>query len=423
MNQMIESPLCPRIAIIGTEGSGKTVLITMLAKRFSQANESSLFLNPLDATTLRFVERNYHILASGDWPPSSPVGQLFNLHWRLEKGGSPEWFCEIRLADSAGQDLRRVFGDDQPLESLPDQLKVLAEYSRQADIVICLVNLKDFRGEPDDMRRTDNEAVIKSALDYLISDATRQRHLCLLFTQADLFRQFAEKCGGWGNVAKKFLPYIHGAHVLNGRVSVAAVAAVADTAVREIDGRPSRVPAHGFRSEGLDSVMQWVSGKAHDVFANRLAEVQRIEAIQQDQERQRVREAEELGSQRIKQKTKKRLIWAGLIFAAFMAFLLTRPLKTRKFPLDVHGHLFSKIQATAGIDYKPIWDDVWIRNDSDVAVKNVHLKVTITNGSGVPQVISISAPSLSAHETYTWRNAVSARVNDQVQGDLAYDNS
>jgi hypothetical protein len=372
MSAEIAAAAQPLVAIIGTEASGKTVLITMLAKRFGQANETGLFLNPLDAATLKFVERNYHILSSGDWPPSAPMGQLFNLRWRLEKRGHDHWDCEIRLADSAGQDLRRLFGNDQQIESLPDQLQPLAHYCRSSDIVICLVDLGDFIGEKNQMTRVDNEAVIKSAIEYLISDVSRKRHLCVLFTQADQFAQERDKCGGWGNVAKKHLPYVHGAHLLNGRVSVGAIAAVADTKVVEVDGTPCRVPVPGFRSDGFESLMEWVSTKAHEVFAGRVAEIQRIEAQRQEQESQRLQQAAEERRQRAKQQTKKKIAWGGAIVAVVLLFFMTRPPDPRTYPLAVPAPTIIGI-----IDYGLFNDSYDVTNTSPHAIYDVDVDVDL----------------------------------------------
>jgi hypothetical protein len=402
---ILAAPSTPvRIAIIGTEVSGKTVLTTVLAKRYSHATAEGLFLDPLDNATLKFVERNYQFLASGDWPPSSPVGGLSNLRWRLRIGSNPCSECELHLADSAGQDLRRVFGDDQEIQSLPEHLRGLAEYCRTADVVIYLINLKDFVGENDPVRRLDNEAVIKSTLDFLIGDVSRRRQLCVLFTQADQFEQEREKCGSWENVAQKYLSYVHGAHLRNGRVTVGAVAAVKDTKVVELDGTPRRVPAPGFRSDGLIELMNWIATKAGELVAARVAEVQRIEAVRQEQDRQRIRQAErrrvlpasvkknggreaDRGSarkagewsrrvmqrlQRTDREVKKKLIWAALILAAIAIFLLT---------CDNHTNRKSR-------------------------------------------AVPLSVPHVKWNKTRTWRNALYVGAGDRVQFELvSFDDS
>ena len=52
----------PSIAIIGTEGSGKTVLATALARHLGRADTRGVFLNPLGVGTMRYVERVWQTL-------------------------------------------------------------------------------------------------------------------------------------------------------------------------------------------------------------------------------------------------------------------------------------------------------------------------------------------------------------------------
>ena len=66
-----------------------------------------------------------------------------------------------------------------PGPKLPEHLRQLVDYCRSADIIICLVNIKDFLGEGDPERGVDNQIVIKSVLYHLSSDGNH-RILCLL---------------------------------------------------------------------------------------------------------------------------------------------------------------------------------------------------------------------------------------------------
>ncbi|MEN9671998.1 MAG: hypothetical protein RL553_263 [Planctomycetota bacterium] len=248
----------PNIAVIGTEGSGKTVLITTLAKRLSVIDSRGIFFNPKDSKTLKYVEKVWSTLQSEKWPPSTPPGDLFSLAWKLEIVG--EFECDLRLVDTAGQDLRILFGDDQiySLESLPSHLQDLARYCRESDIILFPINLKDYLGQDKSEQRTANEAAMKAAMDYLESkDGLRK--VCLVFTQSDLYQDYADKLGGWSNVAAEAFPYIYGAHVHGRKVEIIPVSAVAKTkVVVDKDGTPRRVPVEGFQSEGLDNLVNWL---------------------------------------------------------------------------------------------------------------------------------------------------------------------
>jgi len=255
----------PSIAIIGTEGSGKTVLTTTLAKRLSTIDSRGVFLNPQGVGTLKYVEKVWQTLQQGDWPPSTPPGQLFQLRWKLEIVGEME--SEVRLVDAAGQDLRLLFGEDRvsDIGSLPEALRQLAEYCRCADIVLFLINLKDFTGQGNPQQRTENEAAIKGAMDYLNGDG-RSRRFCLIFTQVDLYRQLAASRGGWRALAEEAIPYIHAAYIKSKHLPIFLVSAVNKTKVAVDDsGVPRRVPEPGFGSDGFDKVVDWMTTQVREV--------------------------------------------------------------------------------------------------------------------------------------------------------------
>jgi hypothetical protein len=264
----------PTIAIIGTEGSGKTVFITTFAKHFDGTSSSEFFLNPLDDMTLRYVERNWQTLRSGEWPNSTVMGQVFNLHWRLESQGSHPVQSDLRVIDAAGQDLRRLFSDQgRTDEPLPDHLRALGEYCYAADIVICLLNLKDFLGEGDFERKLDNQVVITSVVRQLSSDP--RRRLCLAFTQADRYQgTFQQRYSNdLKRAAHELLPYVHGAHLEKRAVILCQVAGVGRTMkVAEPNGRLRDMPGRDFKSLGFTGLMRWLAAEVNAITTLRQAE-------------------------------------------------------------------------------------------------------------------------------------------------------
>ncbi|NJN36999.1 MAG: hypothetical protein HC794_08030 [Nitrospiraceae bacterium] len=220
----------PTIAVIGMEGSGKTVLATTLAKRLSTTDANGVFLNPQGVQTLQYVEHVWNTLQMGEWPPSTPPGELFELRWKLQIAG--ELNSDVRLIDVAGQDLRQLFGKDQidRVSELPQHLQTLANYCRSADIVLFLLNLKDFMGEGRADQRTANQAALKSAMDHLGS-GDRPIRMCLVLTQSDLYEELAQHSGGWLELAAIAVPYVFHAHVKTEHVAVYPVAAVSQTRV------------------------------------------------------------------------------------------------------------------------------------------------------------------------------------------------
>ena len=243
------------MAIIGTEGAGKTVLTAVLAKRLGDP-AGGMFLNAKGPKTLKHVEKVWSTLQGGDWPEGNPAGELFELRWKLEIEG--HYVCDVRFIESAGQDIRLLFEGEQFEDAPTPELKGLAEYCRQADIIIFLINLGDFIGNKQSLAKASNEAAIKAAMDTL-SECKEPKNFCIVITQADLFHGELERLGDWSSVLKVHLGNLHGAYVHSGKAKVFPVSAVSDTAVRDDgDGRMVRVPKPDFGSDGLDDLIGWL---------------------------------------------------------------------------------------------------------------------------------------------------------------------
>ncbi len=261
----VKPPTGISIAIVGTEGAGKTVLTTCLAKGFQNRNSDGVWLEPLTGATARYVEQVWATLENYEWPPSTPPGQLFNLQWRLHLGDG--LVSELRLIDAAGQDLRLLFAEEkiQAVDQLPEQFRQLAQYVRGADIVLFLVNLKDFAGEGDAEKRIGNQWALKYAMDYLSENPSPRRFL-LVFSQIDLYRAYAQQLGHWGKVVERYLPYVYEAYLSDGRVRACGVSAVnATQVIQDGDGIARRVPADGFKSEGFSSLTKWIVENARQL--------------------------------------------------------------------------------------------------------------------------------------------------------------
>lgn len=257
----------PSIAIVGTEGSGKTVLLTVLAKRFGRVEDGEWFLNPLTGKTARYVEQNWEALCNGEWPPSTPAGEIVELRWRL-RGRSGAAF-DLHLQDLAGHDLRRLFAAEEIHrgEHLPDALKAVVKKVESADIAIFLANLKDFIGEANVDQRTANGWAIKYAMDGFRA-VDQPRRYCLVLTQVDQYEELTRTHGDWRELVKKYLPYVYEAHIKRGNADIIPVAAVRGTqVVLDDNGAPRRVPSPGFRHSGFNRLMEWLGASIEQVVA------------------------------------------------------------------------------------------------------------------------------------------------------------
>ena len=238
------------IAIVGTEGSGKTVFVTVLAKIYSGAVEREIFFNPL-GKTIRFVENAWNRLQAGEWPEKTTSGDMFNYEWECQFGQGESF--QLKLVDCAGQDLRRIFSDE-----VPEQLRPLADYVNSAQVVLFLLNLGDFVGVRDLKQVTENIYVLKNAMDTLKASG---KEAALVLTQTDLYEHFRQRHGSWLEVMRQINPLnlLWGAHLRNGSVPLFPACAVADTTVvTQPDGRVIRVPVKSFKYQGMEEIGTWL---------------------------------------------------------------------------------------------------------------------------------------------------------------------
>lgn len=257
----------PKIAVIGTEGSGKTVFIAALAHRLGET-EAGWLLDPLDMKTEAYVAKVWDTLCRGDWPSFTSQAALHDLRWNLHNSQGAS--AELQLVDASGHRLRELFTGD--LSEIPEHLRPLAEYCQEADLVILLVNLQDFLGEAAGEQRAYNEMALKFALDF-VGARRGQKHCCAVFTQIDLYCGLLEQHGTWNGVAAALVPKLSSAYFHNGNIPIFGLAAVDGTEIRSDErGMPRRFPAPGFSSTGFQPLVDWFKSalNARDVeFARR----------------------------------------------------------------------------------------------------------------------------------------------------------
>lgn len=244
----------PQIAIVGTEGSGKTILASVLAKRMSNTDE--VFLHPRDWETAEYVEKVWNALNNGEWWKSTEAGRAFELQWTLH---IKQQTFPLKLIDSAGQDLRELFSKNTyKQDNLTGIQRELLDYIQTASVVIIVVNLLHFRGEPDGLKRKQNEFVLKEVVDMFADDGKHQ-DIALVFTAWDLYHAgITKNYGNFTNYLQKELPQLYNAmrlgHQSGDSITWFPVAAVRETEVKN----NIRVPKPDFRSIGLDTLSNWL---------------------------------------------------------------------------------------------------------------------------------------------------------------------
>jgi len=270
------------VAIIGTEGTGKTVLVTTLATRFSNITDQGLFLKPTDnrGETYKYIARNWESLSKGKWPPLTKKGELFQLQWQLQANHKP--VADLRMLDVSGEDLRLLFNDGQidTPEQLPEGLRRITDYLCGAQIVLVLVDMDDIVSNRNTEHARETQWVINYALD-CAKKRRDQVRIALVFTKSDKYEPMAKQHGGWLNTARKYLPLVYGNHLADGQLSVFPVAAVANTQLDTSSGTPYQVPAPNFASQGLEELMNWVHIEA-DALTKAVAVKVAVEKAEQD---------------------------------------------------------------------------------------------------------------------------------------------
>jgi hypothetical protein len=258
----------PSIAVIGSEGSGKTILITTLAKRFGGIHQGRPALIAKDRATAMYVERIWGYLQNQEWPPSTRQGELASLTWEFIEGNVR---TDLKMVDLAGQDLRLLFSEGRVHDaaSLPQQLGEIVQYVRRSDIFILLVNLADFLGESNAEKRIATEWTLRGLLDYVVSQGQGAKHYAaIVFTQVDRYRATLSKDANFDEMAAKLFPNLYNAYLAPKKCARFFVSAIGSTSTEaDSTGKARRVPKVDGKSDDADlqRLMTWITGVSQRV--------------------------------------------------------------------------------------------------------------------------------------------------------------
>lgn len=192
--------MAQHIAIIGTEGSGKTILATVWARRLAYSNADNLFLSDKNTDTEKYVDQAWQTLNKGEWPLSTPPGTQTELDWDLNYADIK---YPIKLLDLPGQDLRNFFNDRY--DTLSTDKQALFNYVSSASLVIAVVNLERIVKNPG----SDDRFVLSAIVRFLEQNAESQ-HLYFVFTAWDkVAATILEKYGSLMEYIRKELTPFH----------------------------------------------------------------------------------------------------------------------------------------------------------------------------------------------------------------------
>jgi hypothetical protein len=175
-----------KISIVGTEGTGKTVFLAVLANALTSANSFPRITGE-NLRTRRYTAEIMDLIESGKWPPSTPVDVKRELKWQwFDRDGDPH---ELGTFDCAGQDFRTIFEVEDDAE-LNDKQRALKAEFHSCDLVLLLLNLQDAL----DIYRKPGKSIARVELEYAPSAAIRKLReagitLYAIFTKSDLYEE------------------------------------------------------------------------------------------------------------------------------------------------------------------------------------------------------------------------------------------
>ena len=253
-----------KVAIVGVEGSGKTVMLAGLGDLYTYPDEDGYFLAPKNFGTAEYVAEKIERMRKGEWPSATAGDEMQGLDWTLKRrepgARKPaEKVCEVSFLDFAGEVYRAAYGISSGSDaSLKEQAEELKQYVRGADDLIVLINLRDvITNGLRDKRVQEAMWITKSILDTALGDDTGEKapRAAIVLSQADSYSETIKTCGGALGVLEKYLP-----HVANdyGWLDVFAANAVDKTA---LDDDGNVVPAADFTTQGLLPIMTWIRGE------------------------------------------------------------------------------------------------------------------------------------------------------------------
>ena len=251
-----------KVAIVGVEGSGKTVMLAGLGDLYSQPDGEGYFLAPKNFGTASYVAEKVGRMRKGEWPLATAEDVMQGLDWTLRRRQGerrrPTDVCEVSCLDFAGEVYRYAFVRQGAVPSgLVDEVTSLKNYVRNADDLIVLINLRDIivRGAYDSRVQEamwiTNE-ILSYALD--VQDGRAAPRAAIVLSQADSYAETIRSCGGARGVLARYLP-----HVANNYdwLDILALSAVDKT---KLDDNGNVVPAPDFRSVQLRQLMDWILG-------------------------------------------------------------------------------------------------------------------------------------------------------------------
>lgn len=302
-------------------GSGKTVLVTTLAMKMAQMSLDDIFLAPYGENrrqTLRYTQGNWQILNNGQWPPSTPTGELIELQWELSTKNSQ---ATVQFLDCAGQDIRSLFSNEKfDPASLSEDLKRVYDSINSANVLIFLVNMKDLLATLD---MTDEILDLDEMFHVLKQRNDIPRRIAVAFSQFDKYKPQVDQQfnGDFLEYVRHYLPYLYGLYKRFHNFEMIPVAAVNDTQDVLEDGVVKQYPVPFFSSYNLETLIHWIANSVEELDIE-IADAKKRKEERRQLEAERTRQIEEEKNQH---KIEKDSSW-NIFVIAITIFMILLPI-------------------------------------------------------------------------------------------------
>lgn len=250
-----------KIAIVGCDASGKTVLISSLSdyyKAGSRAGQSCIMV-PADGLTRRYTDNLHRVMRiNGEWPEAtSDISIGTSLKWKMMRNGKE--IADLELLDFGGENFRYAFRDDGT-EKNPEVVACLKEYIASADFIVITVSMDKMlrnltpalyreleNGDIEYDRDSEAQWVTDGLLNMVAAKvSSNPPGVVVALTQADKHRKELEEYDGAKALFAKCWPTIAAMYPDLNVVPCASIDRMSD------DG----LPADGYSTDGVLAVMK-----------------------------------------------------------------------------------------------------------------------------------------------------------------------
>lgn len=262
-----------KIAIVGSYGCGKTVLLTVLTHYFQHQTEEGYQIRPENQAATNFCIEKWDELQNGEWPAPTPPAEKPPIYkWKLCYGTKEK---EMVTSDIAGEAWRSFITEkvesaseenlESPWQTIKQQWQTIPSILSQETIDKHLTSVENLLKDASgiflllDLSQIINKEqgydlamFLPTALVKYMKNIKREHvPITLVLSKTDKYKYMYEEIGDWQKVIESCLPWAPSF------TKIIPVSAVADTKIKTRDnGKSESCPAPEFSSEGLKELYE-----------------------------------------------------------------------------------------------------------------------------------------------------------------------